>query len=60
MLALLAVLFILANVLVALGVLPSITLFALAILNAIGWLLAILVGGAAAGWWPFQRPTSAS
>ncbi len=54
MLILLAIIFILGNILVALGVMPSVTLLALAIINAVGWLLAIFVGGTIP--WPWVKP----
>jgi hypothetical protein len=54
MIILLAVLFILGNLLVALGVMPNITILALAIINIVGWVLAILVGGIPVSW-PWAR-----
>jgi hypothetical protein len=56
MIILLAVLFILGNLLVALGIVPSITILALAIINIVGWLLAIFVGGIPVSW-PWVRTT---
>jgi hypothetical protein len=50
----LALLFILGNLLVALGVLPSITILALAIINLVGWFLACFLGEVP--WtWPWRR-----
>jgi hypothetical protein len=56
MIILLAVLFILGNLLVALGIVPSVTLLALAIVNLVCWGIIIVI--AVAGFeplWPWHR-----
>jgi hypothetical protein len=58
MIILLAVLFILGNLLASFGIVPNLTVVALAILNGVGWLLAIFIGGIPVSWPWVRTPNS--
>lgn len=53
---LLAILFILGDLIVALGLVPQVTITALAILNIVGFVLILVVCLLPVGNWPWQRP----